>query len=136
MITAKQIAVSLLLTTATGCAATKGYDGSAPSGTDVASVRADGVTFHSVNGKPVGMMSHGLEVLPGKSAIVLTVNASNFNSRGPSDPTFLLEFQAEPGANYVVTGQRGDGRVCAWRINPDSGEPDTLRPAGCITQQR
>lgn len=125
-------AVSLAVT---GCSSTKGYDGVPGQGVQVANVRGNGCTFNAVNGKNLGSLVSSVEILPGKNEIVLTVDASNFNSRGPSDPTFKLIMDAQPGVNYVVTGRRGEGRLCAFPIIPDSGEPDFHHAAGCIVRE-
>lgn len=117
------------------CVTSRGFQGSVPDGVTPAVVRGDGVKFLSVNGISLSDFSQEVEVLPGKNSITLSVNASNYIARAPEDPTFLLEFTAESAAKYVVTGRRGNGRLCAWKLNVQSGDPDFSSPAGCIVRQ-
>lgn len=131
----KRCAVFFLMVVLSSCAVTKGYEGAVPEGVIPSQVRGDGVRFLAVNNIPVGASYSELEVLPGRNEIRLQVNASNFNSVGPIEPTFQLPFDAKSGVDYVVTGQRGWGRVCAWEINPETGDPDFHKSAGCIIRR-
>ncbi len=120
--------VSLLI----GCTTTRGYDGPAQPKAQVATIKAHGVRFHSVNGKPVGVSSSTVEVLPGRNEIELTVDESNYVA-GSESKLFLLPLNVEAGKSYAVTGRRGDGRLCAWPIIPETGDPADRNAAGCIT---
>lgn len=127
------IATVFLVTGMLGCTTTKGYEGSAEAGT--AKVLAHGVEFHTVNGKSVSMHSSALEVLPGKNTIELTLNRSNFNTDTVTPPMHVLEFTAVANTTYAVTTKRGHGSVCAYVLNPESGDPDFSKSAGCLQRR-
>jgi hypothetical protein len=125
---------SMLLVFVYGCATTKGYSGSSSGPT--ATIVAHGVSFQSVNGIEVGTLSSGLEVLPGKNVIELTVNRSNYNSGTVAPEVFILVLNAEGGRRYSVTGPRtGGNNLCAYPLD-SQGDPEFQSPAGCIQRQR
>jgi hypothetical protein len=120
-----------LLLVCCSCGSTKGYKGPNDTGVETAQVKAHGVEFQRVNGIEVGINSSGLEILAGKNEIELTINASNYNDRGPNPKVYKIVMNAEPGMKYAVTGRRGSGKLCAFPLN-DAGDPDFSAPAGCI----
>lgn len=124
-----------LIALLSGCTTTRGYDGPAQPKDKVAVVKAHGVRFHRVNGKPVSVSSAGVELLPGRNEIELTVDESNYVA-GSDSKLFQLPLNVEAGKSYAVTGRRGDGRLCAWPIMPETGEPMDRNAAGCITWMR
>ena len=118
-----------------GCTTTRGYDGPAQPKNQVAVVKAHGVRFHRVNGKPVSVSSSTVELLPGRNEIELTVDESNYVA-GSEAKLFSLPLAVEAGKSYAVTGRRGNGRLCAWPIVPETGDPSDRNPAGCITWKK
>jgi hypothetical protein len=117
-----------------GCTTTKAYPGDARPSSELALLRGYGVTMQTVNAVQVGITSGAVKILPGPNEVKLTINASNFNSPGIDDYVYTLKFNAEAGKEYVITSQRGIGRVCAWLVNPLTGSPDFTKSAGCLTK--
>jgi hypothetical protein len=117
-----------------GCTgAQRGYDGPARESAEIAVVRTAGVTLEKVNGKKVGSTADAAEVLPGTNSIDFTINGGNYGLRTADYGLFTVDFNAEPGKSYVITGQRGDGKLCVWERFEDTGLPDLEKPAGCIS---
>ncbi len=134
--TAKTLILSAgALLLAAGCSGpTKAYPGDTRSASETATLRPQGVTLRKVNGVDIGFTSSGATILPGTNEIELTVDASNFNVRD-HNTVYKLRLEAQPGATYAITGQRGDGRLCAFPIDGQSGLPDFKAPAGCLYRE-
>lgn len=126
---------TIVLTTGLGCAPMRAYDGESRSREEVAVVRGHGVRFHRVNGHPYSVTEAGVEVLPGKNEFELTLDNSNYNSDSLDTGMLNLEMQAEAGRSYFITSRRGDGRLCAFPVIPETGDPDLARPAGCVVRK-
>ena len=118
------------------CSPAKGYQGPTKKPNQLAIVRGHGVTLHQVNGIEIGATSTGILVLPGRNELQLTINQSNYNTRGANTKVYQLIMNAEAGKQYSVTGKRGDGRLCAWEIDPATGQPNYSVSAGCIAAQQ
>jgi hypothetical protein len=118
-----------------GCATQRAYD-RLPPGAQTATVIAHGVSLIEVNGRQIGSTTSAVEVLAGQSEIRLKVDSSNFNAGDNTDRTYRLLLQAEPGKEYIITGRRGNGRLCAFPKDEATGQPNLLAPAGCITSEK
>lgn len=117
----------------TACTTTRGYEGPARSTAEVAHVKGYGVRFLQVNGIAVGVNSEELEVAAGKNLVTLSINASNYAATEIGEPVYKLEFNAEGGKSYAVTGTREGAQLCAYLIG-EHGQPDFGKSAGCITR--
>lgn len=117
------------------CSSVKGYSGEVPEGVKIARVRGEGVRFHSINDLSLGSFDGEIDVLPGKNSLRLSVNASNYVANPTADPVMRLDFEAAENTTYVVTGRRGDRRLCAWRLDTGTGEPVFQNPAGCAVRE-
>ena len=136
--TKTRLSFSLLIAAGIFCGCTgptKAYSGSSRSSDETATLIPQGVTLLKVNGVDVPTTSSGAIVLPGPAEIVLSINQSNFNLRDPVASSYKLRLDAKPGVRYAITGQRGDGRLCAFPIDPESGLPDFKASAGCLYRE-
>lgn len=88
-----------------------------------------------MNGKDVAATSSGATVLPGQNELEVSIDQSNFNLRDPNQARFKLRLDAKAGVTYAITGQRGDGRLCAFPLDPQNGLPDFRSPAGCLIRE-
>lgn len=113
-----------------GCGVQKAYDGSAPGGT--ALILAHGVNLVEVNGKEIGINTAEVEVLPGPAVIRLKMDRSNYNF-GDNEKIYRIDLPAEAGREYVITGRRGTGMLCAFPRDL-RGAIDLGNPAACITK--
>ena len=129
------IIFTIILTTGIGCSPMRAYEGESRGREEVAVVRGYGVRFHRVNGRPYSVTEAGVEVLPGSNAFELTLDNSNFNSDSPESGMLNLDMNAEAGKSYAITARRGDGRLCAFPVIPETGDPDLARPAGCVVKK-
>jgi len=117
-----------------GCGFTKrAYEGSSRSSSEVANLRAHGVRIHTVNGMEIGSAVAEVEILPGKNEVAVSITQGNYNMLNRHDEVFKFSIEAKAGTTYSITGRRGDGRLCAWPIIPETGKPDFQHPAGCFT---
>ena len=126
------IAFILLLS---GCATQKAYY-QLPPGAQTATVISHGVSLIEVNGRQISSTTSAVEVLAGQSEIRLKVDPSNFNAGDNTNRTYRLILQAEPGKEYIITGRRGNGRLCAFLKDEATGQPNLHAPAGCITSDK
>ena len=126
------IVLTLLIS---GCATQKAYD-QMPPGAQTATVIAHGVSLIEVNGHQIGSTTSSVEVLAGQSEIKLKVDPSNFNAGDNTNRTYRILLQAEPGKEYIITGRRGNGRLCAFPKDEATGQPNLMAPAGCITSDK
>lgn len=117
------------------CSVVRGFSGGSANRADLAIVRGHGVFIERVNQTLISDTVSGVLVLPGRNEVDFTIDPSTFNSRGPDEHVYKIIFEAAPGTQYVITGQRGDGRLCAWPIVPESGDPDFSKPAGCAVRR-
>lgn len=124
--------LSALLSSCSGL--TRGYSGPTRADSETAILLPQGCSLRTVNGIDVGNTSSGARVLEGQNEIELTVDESNFNSRGRDENRYKLRLDAKAGISYAITGRRGDGRLCAFPLDPGTGQPDLLSPAGCIAR--
>lgn len=119
-----------------GCTGpTKAYTGPSRSADETATLIPQGVTLLRVNGIDIPTTSSGAVVLAGRTEIELSIDQSNFNLKDPSQPSYKLRLDAKAGRRYAITGQRGDGRLCAFPIDPTSGLPDFKASAGCLYRE-
>ncbi|MFN8391662.1 MAG: hypothetical protein U0136_15340 [Bdellovibrionota bacterium] len=125
-------AMILCATALPACGATKAYSGPSRSSGEVATLLPQGVSFVRVNGKAIPATSSGAEVLAGKNTVEFTVDESNFNSADRNPKVYLIELEAVGNTTYAVTGQRGGSGLCAFPLVPETGQPDSTRPAGCV----
>ena len=120
----------LLISGLQACGLQKAFSGPNKSKTNIAVVRGHGVSLRTINGNAISSMSSGAIILPGRNKIEFMIDGANYNSRGPDHSTYSLELLAEAGKEYIITGKRGDGRLCAWEsVN---GSPDYGKPSGCV----
>ncbi len=122
--------ILIALIIAYGCGFTNAFSGS-PKTDTLAVVRGYGVTIHEVNAVKVSSMAKGALVLAGRNEIRFSINESNFNAGDNVDVVYMIVMQAEPGKEYAITAKRGEGRVCAFLIDPATGSPDFQKSAGC-----
>ncbi len=122
----------LCVLTLNGCLTTRAYDGPARSSSEVSRVKIHGGNFIRVNGISIGDSTSEVEVLAGRNVVELAVSATNFQARNEGEPVLKLALIAKPATNYIITGQRGDGRLCAWPVQEDTGDPDFSSPSGCV----
>ncbi len=128
--------IGLVAMFSSGCfGTTQAYPGGSRSGAETATLIPQGVRLHKVNGFDIGTLSSGVTIIPGPNEIELSLNESNFNLRDPSQARYKLLMDAKPGMKYAITGQRGDGRLCAFPLDPRTGQPEFSAPAGCLTRQ-
>lgn len=119
--------LGIVLLLLAGCSAQKAYDG-VINPARVARIVAQGVTLVEVNGHPIGVSVPEVEVAPGSNLVLLRIDRSNYNSPDAGN-TYRLDLNAEPGADYIITGVR---KICAYRRNKGAATPDTSAPAGCV----
>lgn len=115
------------------CTLARGYSGSTRPASELATIRGHGVTIHQVNDIEIGPTAPGVQVPGGKNVIYFTINSSNFNN--PEEVRTLRELEVElrGGKEYIITGQRGDGQVCAWSVSTTDGSIDySDHSAGCV----
>lgn len=124
--------VLCILILATGCALAKGYRGPIKDRSQLAVVRAHGVTIHQINDIEIGSTSSGVLVPAGENRVYLTVNASNYNNPEDSLELKELELRLEGNTEYLISSQRGVGPLCAWPVSQVSRTPDYQNPAGCL----
>lgn len=129
------VIASVVLAVGTGCVSQKAYSGSSLDKEQKATVVGHGVTLHKVNGVSIAAIATGAEVAPGKNQIELSINSSNYNGRAPESPIYTLVLNAEAGKEYAITGRRGERNLCAWPLDPQTGDPDFGHPAGCIARE-
>ena len=133
---------SLLLLTATiaaltlsACSAQQMFGGPPKPKAEIAIIRGWGVDIISVNGSPVGVGSAGVVVLPGINNVVVRDNAANYNDLGDQNRVYAVPVLTGPGIEYAITSKRGSPNVCAYPLDPASGEPMFDRPSGCFAQK-
>ncbi len=126
---------AILLCLINGCSGpTRAYSGSARAADETALLRPQGVTMRKVNGVELSSTSSGATVLPGSNTVELTVDQSNFNAPDRAPTLYTLQLNAQSGVTYAITGARGDGRLCAFPLFPESGLPNFSSPAGCAVR--
>ena len=121
-----------LLLCSSGCALAKGYRGPTKARSELAVVRAHGVTIHQINDLEIGSTASGVLVPAGETKVYLTINASNYNTPEESLELKELELQLEGDTEYLISSQRGVGPLCAWPVSSVSQTPDYKNPAGCL----
>ena len=120
----------LLFFSASGCGLQKAFSGPTRDSAQIAVVRGHGVSLMRINGNAISSMSSGAIILPGRNTVEFVIDGANYNSRGPDHNTYMLELFARPGTEYIITGKRGDGRLCAWEAV--NGSPNYKKPAACL----
>jgi hypothetical protein len=113
------------------CSASRAYDGPVKSQDEVAQVRSYGVTFRSIDGKPIGSSTSSVDILPGIHTITVTPNASNYGMLRSKNSTLIIKMEAEAGKIYAITSKRGNRTLCAFECISGSSKPDFQKPAGC-----
>ena len=132
----KIVLILMVVSIAVACSVTRGYDSRDTSRGEPSLIRAHGVTFHTVNKITVSPMSNGVLVLPGDNHLTLTINSSNFNDPGNEPKILDLFVKSAAGREYAVTGQRGNGRVCAYLVDTTTGVVDFATSIGCVSRTR
>ncbi len=117
-----------------GCSLKTMFDGESRPWDQVAVVRAYGVVIHRVNNKEFPSDGAGAVILPGTNKFIVSPQASNFQMLGGSDVQLSIVMVASAGVDYVITAQRGDGRLCAFPVAKETGLLDTAHPAGCASR--
>lgn len=117
----------------TSCALARGYSGAQRPASELATVRGHGVTIHQVNDIEIGTTAPGILVPEGKNVIYFTINSSNFNNPEEIRTLRELDVVVQGGREYIITGQRGKGQVCAWGVSTTDGSIDySDSSAGCL----
>lgn len=130
------LACALLCSTLgiSACSLDRAYTGPSRSADEVAVIRAHGTRFERVNGISVSHFASGAEVLPGPVTVEIQIEPANFNARTDHN-SYTIQMNAEAGMEYLITGQRGIGKLCAWEVKKDTGRTDFSKPVGCISKQ-
>jgi hypothetical protein len=114
---------------------TKGFHGPYCACKNPSILRPQGVTLREVNGISVGPFSTGVEVLPGKNEVVLTLNPGNFTQAGASAVRYRLTMTAQGNREYAITTEPGRGHICAYEVDPHTGKPLYTISAGCAAME-
>ncbi len=61
-------------------------------------------------------------------------NASNYHDVREGSPPLRLEMRANAGVEYAITSKRGEGRICAFPLNPTTGDPIFEKASGCASR--
>lgn len=122
--------------TLSGCSLAKGYHGATLPDSELATLRGHGVTIHQVNDLEIGATAAGVSVPAGENRIYFTINASNYQDQGTITDLYEIKATVVAEKEYVITGQRGDGRVCAWLVSETNGLPDFGQSAGCVIAKK
>ena len=130
-----QVLLGVLLALS-GCHVTRGYSGPARSSAETALLYPQGVILRQVNTHEVGGLSRAVEVLPGETDILLSIDPSNYNDLTRPGQVYRLKMRAEAGASYIISSNKYDGQPCAWEMVRDSGQPDYSKPLGCAVREK
>jgi hypothetical protein len=132
----RMLAAALLISSGTACLGlTQAYPGSSRPDSETATLLPQGVSIVRVNGYSIPATSSGASILSGRNTVEFTVDESNFNSRERDPNVYTIELDAAAHTSYAITGRRGDARLCAFPILPETGQPDLANPAGCMKRK-
>lgn len=117
-----------------GCTAQHISSGGNSKSGGTATILPHGVSLETVNGESVSMFSNGAEVPAGPVVAVFDVDQASYQLPDRAHSVLSIHFDAVAGMTYIITGRRGDGRLCAFP-KLENGQPDLTSPAGCVTRE-
>ena len=99
----------------------------------VSVLRAENVTFISINGAPLKSGVNAVVIIPGRNELEFywPKSENNFGSR----KIYQLIMNTSSGVEYIITAHPKTGFLCAWHVQPNTNRPDFSKNSGCVIDQ-